>query len=166
MDGPTFSATFSSVATTTAVRDVFQILAPTNSRLEICECELGQSSDAGDANDELLTFEIIRGSTTSGSGGTAFTPVPHQPWGATSGSSVLTNNTTVSSSGGVAVFPHSTTFNIRAGLLYRPNAGDGKRGSNERLFVEAGTRCTFRMGGPADAVTLSGRLTWKEIGNI
>lgn len=164
MDGLTFTATFSSVALTTVPRDVFQVLAPTNSRLELCELELGQFSDAGDAQDELLSFEIIRGSTTSGSGGSPVTPVSHQPWSRASGTSVMQNNTTVASSGGVAEYLRATSFNVRAGLLYKPNESRSVRPSDERVFIEAGQRCAFRISAPADALTMNGTLVFKEIG--
>lgn len=164
MDGLTFTATFSSVSVTTVSRDVFQIVAPTDSRVEICECELGQFSDAGDAQDELLSFEIIRGSTTSGSGGSAVTPAKHQPWSRAAGSSVMVSNTTVASSGGVAVYLKATSFNVRAGMLYKPNESRGVRPASERVYLEAGERCVFRISAPADAVTMNGTLTFKEIG--
>ena len=68
-----FSATFSAVAVSVA-QDVFELVAPSNSRVAIHSVSLGQYSDAGDASAELLSVTILRGHTTSGSGGSSVTP--------------------------------------------------------------------------------------------
>ena len=70
MNGRIYSVVFSAVAVS-AAQDLFEITPADDKPVEIVGIELGQSSDAGDAADELLQISIIRGFTTSGSGGTA-----------------------------------------------------------------------------------------------
>lgn len=67
-----FSATFSAVAVS-AAQDLFEIVAPNTSRVAIRSISLGQYSDAGDAQAEMLSVPLIRGYTTSG--GTSVTPI-------------------------------------------------------------------------------------------
>ena len=62
-----FSASFSAVAVS-AAQDVFELVAPSTSRVAIRSISLGQYSDAGDAAAELLSVLIMRGHTTSGPG--------------------------------------------------------------------------------------------------
>lgn len=163
MDGPIHIATFSSVSATTAGgSDLFQITAPSNSRVEICEIEVTQLSSAPG----VLSLQLIRGSTASGSGGTSPVPSRAQPWGATAGSSVMANNTTVASSAGTETLHSAATTPAEPNYIYRPyeGAAEGRRYRNERIFLEASQRCVFRAGTPSTAVSLSGTLKFREIG--
>src|ERR1041384_3904542 len=67
-----YVATFSAVAVT-AAQDAFEIVAPSNSRVAIREISLGQYSDSGDAQAELLSVLLIRGHGTAGTGGSVLT---------------------------------------------------------------------------------------------
>jgi hypothetical protein len=162
MEGPCHIATFSSVSATTAGQsDLFQITAPSNSRVEICEIEVSQLSTAPG----FLALQLIRGSTTTGSGGSAATPARAQPWGVTAGSSVMTNNTTVASGANSETLHSSALTPAIPTYLFRPYDGsDGNRTGNERVFLEAGQRAVFRAGTPSTAVTLSGTLKFREFG--
>lgn len=162
MDGPVFTAIFSSVAATTSGgSDLFQITAPSNSRVEICEFEVAQLSTAPGS----ITLQLIRGSTTSGSGGTSPVPSRAAAWGATAGSSVMANNTTLASSAGTEIL-HSSAL-TPAEPLYVSRAwdgADGRRSQSERFYLEAGQRCVLRASTPSTAVSLSGTLKFREIG--
>lgn len=162
MDGPVFTATFSSVAASTAGQsDLFQISAPANSRVEICEFEVAQLSTAPG----FLGLQLIRGSTTSGSGGTSPVPSRAAAWGATAGSSVMANNTTVASSAGTEIL-HSSAL-TPAQPIYNSRAWDGadsRRSQSEKFYLEASQRCVLRTSVPSTAVTLSGTLKFREIG--
>ena len=63
----TYTATFSAVAAS-AAQDVFELVAPSTSRVAIHSISLGKYSEAGEAAAELLSVLIMRGQTTSGSG--------------------------------------------------------------------------------------------------
>jgi hypothetical protein len=163
MNGPIFTATFSAIAVS-AAQDVFQLTTHATSRIEICEIFLGQYSDAGDAAAEMLSVQLVRGHTTTGSGGAAVTPVNFEPWSRAAVTTVLRNNTTIAADG-TAVILHSEAFNVQGGWLYKPfKSGD----DNERPKVEAAgaTNGLFvvRITAPADAVTMNGTIKWREYG--
>jgi hypothetical protein len=159
MNGPIFTATFSAIAVS-AAQDVFQLTAHATSRIEICEIFLGQYSDAGDAAAEMLSVQLVRGHTTTGSGGAAVTPSNFEPWSRAAVTTVLRNNTTIAADG-TAVILHAESFNVQGGWLYRPLKTEE---DNERPRIEAAGIVVVRVTAPADAVTMNGTIKWREIG--
>jgi hypothetical protein len=155
MNGRIYTVVFSAVAVS-AAQDLFELTPADDKPLEIVGIELGQSSDAGDAMDELLQISIIRGHTTSGSGGSAPTPVPMSPADTAAGFTAEVNNTTVASSGTTTTL-QTTCWNVRAGYIQwfpeggRPTAGQGN------------TTIVVRQTIPADAITMSGTLYVREL---
>src|SRR5215207_1206238 len=93
-----FYATFSAVAVTLA-QDVFEIATPANVRVRLREVRIGQYSDFADAQAEILSVTVMRGHTTTGSGGTTLTPTNVHPWSRAAVSTVKANNTTVATGG-------------------------------------------------------------------
>lgn len=158
-DGPIFAATFSAVAVT-AAQDVFEITAPSTSKVLIREIRLGQYSDAGDAQAELLSVLIQRGYTVSGSGGSSSTPAKFRGHtGAPSAASTVEmNNTTVANTGS-AVTLLADTFNVQAGWRYYPAPED-------RIVIEPGVILVVRITAPADSLTMNGTLVFQEIGKV
>lgn len=156
MSGRTYSVIFSAVAVS-AAQDLFELTPADDKPIEIVGIELGQSSDAGDAADELLQISIIRGHTTSGSGGSAPTPVPMSPSSAAAGFTAEVNNTTVATTGTTTTL-QTTCWNVRAGYVQwfpegcRPVCGQGN------------TTIVVRQTAPADAITMSGTLYVRELG--
>lgn len=73
---------------------------------------VGGTADAGDAQEEFLRLAIIRGHTTSGSGGSAATPVPLDPVDTAAGFAAETNNTTIASAGSTTT-PWAGGVNVR-----------------------------------------------------
>jgi multidrug resistance efflux pump len=65
-----YTATFNAVAVT-AAQDLFSIVAPSDGRVVIRELRIGQYSDFGDAQAEILPILLIRGYTVAGSVGSA-----------------------------------------------------------------------------------------------
>jgi hypothetical protein len=160
-----YTATFSAVAVT-AAQDVFEITAPTTSRVRIREIRLGQYSDAGDAQAELLSVLIISGYTVSGSGGSTVTPANvEQHSGAPTASSVVeANNTTVANTG-TAVTHLADVWNTSAGWLYIPALPDlraGQRG--EGIWLPPSRRLVVRITAPADSLTMNGTMVFEETG--
>ncbi len=155
MQGRVYSVTFSAVAVS-AAQDLFEITPADDKPVEIVGIELGQSSDAGDAMDELLQISIIRGHATSGSGGSAPTPAPMGTADAAAGFTAEVNNTTIASTG-TAVTLHTGCWNVRAGYInwfpegMRPTASQGN------------TTIVVRQTAPADAITMSGTLYVREL---
>lgn len=154
-----FFAPFSAVAVSLA-QDLFEIAAPAGCPIAINQIVLGQYSDFGDAQAEILSVQIIRGHTVSGSGGGTVTPVNRNGLStATSGATVKTNNTTVATTSGVTTY--SDTFNVAAGWSYDPP--DGTDGiPDERIVLAAGDRLVVRITAPADALTMNGTLVFEE----
>jgi hypothetical protein len=118
---------------------------------------LSQSSDVGDAAEEMLRVKIIRGHTTSGSGGSAATPRPLDPNSPAAAMTAEVNNTTIASVG-TAVDLHAEAFNIRSGWVFmptpeaRPKANQG----NTTIVVRL-------MAAPADSLSVSGTLIVEEL---
>lgn len=154
MAGRIYSVIFSAVAVT-AAQDLFEISPADDKPVEIIGIEIGQTSDAGDAADELLQLSIIRGFTTSGSGGSAPTPAPLDPIDTAAGFAAEINNTTLANTG-TSVTLWTTAFNIRAGYInwFPPEARPAASQANTTLVV--------RMTAPADSLTMSGTLFVRE----
>jgi hypothetical protein len=108
---------------------------------------IGQTTEFGDAQDEMVEYLVKRGGTlTSGSGGAAPTPRPSDFGDGGAGFTVEVGNTTKGSfTSGVNV--HRGAFNIRAGLelFWTPETAI-KFGQANQLIVE-------QVAAPVDAVT-------------
>lgn len=150
-----YSVSFSAVAVT-AAQDLFEITPADDKPVKIRGLFIGQSSDAGDAQDELLQVSIIRGHTTSGSGGSAATARPLSSIDAAAGFAAEVNNTTVASAG-TGVTLHTDTFNVRAGyqLWFPPECCP--------MASQADTTIVVRITAPADSLTMSGTLYVEEM---
>jgi hypothetical protein len=155
MSGRMYTVTFSAVAVS-AAQDLFEITPADDRPVEIVGIELGQTSDAGDANDELLQISIIRGHATSGSGGSAATPAVTSPLDTAAGFTAEVNNTTVATTG-TPITLQTGAWNIRAGYINwfpedaRPSA------------TQANTTIVVRQTAPSDALTMSGTLYVREL---
>lgn len=154
MTGRTYSVIFSAVAVT-AAQDLFEITPADDKPVNILGLFIGQSSDAGDAQDELLQVSIIRGFTTSGSGGSAPTPAPLDNIDTAAGFTAEVNNTTVANTG-TSVTLHTDTFNVRAGyqIWFPPECYP--------RATQANTTIVVRITAPADSLTMSGTLYVQE----
>lgn len=154
MAGRTYSVIFSAVAVT-AAQDLFEISPADDKPVEIIGIEIGQTSDSGDAADELLQLSIIRGFTTSGSGGSAPTPGPLDNIDTAAGFAAEVNNTTLANTG-TSVTLWTTAFNVRAGYInwFPPEARPAASQANTTIVV--------RMTAPADSLTMSGTLFVRE----
>jgi hypothetical protein len=155
MNGRIYTVVFSAVAVS-AAQDLFEITPADDKPVEIVGIELGQSSDAGDAADELLQISIIRGFTASGSGGSAPTPAPLSPADGAAGFTAEVNNTTVANTG-TSVTLHTGCWNVRAGYINWFPEGVRPAAS------QANTTIVVRTTAPADALTMSGTLYVREL---
>jgi hypothetical protein len=119
---------------------------------------VGGVSDVGDAAEETLRLSIVRGHTTSGSGGSTPTISPvHQVGAATAGFAAEVNNTTIASTAGTTIaagFP----FNVRVGgdYLFPPEFTPYASQANTTIVVRL-------VAAPADAVAMSGTLYVEEV---
>lgn len=154
-----YTVPFAAVAVA-AGEDFFELTSADDKPIELVGLSLTQvgSSDVGDAQEEILRFSVVRGNTTSGSGGSAPTPGPVKPNDAAAGFTAEVNNTTIASSG-TAVVLHEDGFNVRAGYLNWWPPGM-EIGTNQG----AGLLCVRCNSAPADSITLSGTAYVRELG--
>lgn len=152
-----YTVAFSAVAVTAAV-DLFEIRPASNKPVEIMGLFIGQSSDVGDAAAELLAYTVIRGFTTTGSGGATPTPTPLNQSDSAAGFSAETCNTTVATTGTTAVL-HADTFHVAAGeKLWLPE------GCEWELSAAATSLVVRLAAAPADSLTMSATLYCREQG--
>lgn len=154
--GRMYTVEFEAVAVT-AAQDFFEVTPADDKPVSIHACFISQSTDAGDAEEELLRLKIIRGHATGGSGGSAPTPAPLNPADTAAGFTSEVNNTTIASTG-TPIDLHCETFNVRTGWAYiptpemRPQATQG----NTTIVVRL-------MAAPGDSLTMSGTLYVEEL---
>lgn len=152
-----YTVEFENVAVT-AAQDFFSITPADDKPVRIAGLFLSQSSDTGDAAEELLRYRIIRGHATVGSGGSAPTPRPIDRSGTAAGFTARVNDTTIASAGS-PVNLHSDAFNIRAGLqLWFPPEFWVEATQGDVLIV------VRLMAAPADSLSMSGTLYLAEAG--
>lgn len=154
--GRMYTVEFDNVAVTTAV-DHFEITPADDKPVAIHGVILTQSSDVGDAAEEILRVRIIRGYTTSGSGGAAPTPRPLSPLDTAAGFTAETNNSTLATTGTTNEL-YSLAYNIRSGLelWFPPEA--------RPLVTQANTTLVVRLlAAPTDSLTMSGTLIAEEL---
>lgn len=159
MAGRIYTVSFAAVSCS-AAQDFFEISPADDKPVEIVGLFLGQTgvADVGDAQEECLRIEIIRGYTGSGSSGSAGSAVPLKHTDAAAGFASEVNNTTLANTG-TAVILHEDSFNVRVG--YQNWWPDGM----EPEASQGNTTIVVRLvAAPADAITLSGTLYVRELG--
>lgn len=152
-----YAVTFDGVTVTAAGgdADLFEIAPATNKPCTIHALYLSQSSEVGDAAEEMLRLKIIRGHTT-GCDGTSVTPRPLDPNDAAAGFTAEYNGDTIAS-GGTTHDLHADCFNVRVGLVYVPTP------ECRPLVTAAETMLHVRlMAAVADDITMSGTLIVEE----
>lgn len=158
MAGRSYTVQFDNVSCT-AAQDLFEITPADDKPVAIVGLFLSQTgvADIGDAAEELLPVQIIRGHTTSGSGGSAPTPAVLGPVDTAAGFTSEVNNTTIASAG-TTVTLHSDNFNVRVGYQnwWPEDSAPCASQANTTIVVRL-TRA------PADAITLSGTLYVREL---
>lgn len=163
-----FTAQFSGVAITNAsgTQDLFELTAAATSRIRILEIEVGQTSELADAQMEIIPLQLIRGYTTSGSGGASVTPVNLNSYQRAAVTAVERNNTTLATTG-TAETIFSLPWHLQAGFIWRPGQDPSGLMENRRYpLIEASQRVVLRMAAAvADDLTgAMGTITFEELG--
>lgn len=154
--GRMYTAQFNGVAAT-AQQDLFEIVAPSTAIVVIHELCLSQLTEVADAAEEMLLILLKSGSTTTGSGGSAPSKVAQLFGDAASGATVAANNTT-KATGGTIVTHHAWNWNVRVPfqMIWTPET---------RPVLAPSRRWTCELATtPADSITISGSVTWEELG--
>lgn len=151
-----YTVIFNAVAVT-AQQDLFEIVAAAGRNLRIRAGFISQSTEVGDAQEEGLNIVVRSGSTTSGSGGTAPTPIPVNVTDAAAGFTAEVNNTTRATAGTI-VTHHADNWNVRQDRTYiLPAEMCVELTGSRRATLELATT-------PADSITMSGTLYVEEFG--
>ena len=149
-----YTVSFTEV-TVSALQDLVQMLASSTVPIRIYSVKIGQTSDAGDAEAELLPVQLSRSDMTiNGSGGSSATPAKHSPGSSAAATVCEINNTTQSTVTTVIV---SDVFNVQAGWVYLPPP-------EERITILPTEGFIVELlVAPDDSLTMSGSVTFEEI---
>lgn len=142
-----------------AQQDIVSINPASNKPVKIRGFSLGQvgNSDVGDAQEEMFGIVIVRGNTSTGSGGNSATPTPIDATGQAAGATCRINDTTAASSG-TPVNAYSGAFNIRQGITeWLPN-------EMQPMSINGSFLCLRLTNTPADGVTFNGGVWIEELG--
>lgn len=158
--GRRYTVFFENVAIT-ALQDLFEVLGATDSVTFVDGFRVFQTSDVGDAAEEILRLQTVRGigTVTSGSGGTTATAQPNDDGDAAFGGTVEVNNTTRMAAGtGSLETLEIPGWNVRIpyDFYYTPET---------RPIITPGNRWTLALpAAPADELSVSGQLFLEEVG--
>lgn len=155
--GRVYTVSFAGV-TVSAQQDFFELVAAAGKPFRVLGWELSQSSEVADAQEEGLSVILKSGQTTSGSGGSSYTPVPQNTSDAAAGITAEINNTTKASTGTI-VTHHPTNWNVRMSPMpfWYPEKAQPEIIGGRRMTLELATT-------PADSITMSGCIWVEEFG--
>jgi hypothetical protein len=117
-----YSVPLDSPTTVAAQVDIFEIAPAAEKPIVLLGFELGQTSEVGDAQEEMLelTLKIVTGAPTSGSGGSTRTPRPALPNDSASDPTTIEVYNTTKLTGGTTLDYKHFLWNVRMPLLYVP----------------------------------------------
>ena len=154
--GRIYTARFANTAIT-AQQDIIALVAPATAVVVIHEIGIGNQTEVGDTEEEMLSLSWFSGATTVGSGGSVVTPTPHLILDAVAATTSRKNDTTIASAGTI-VEHYSWEWNVRVPFerIWTPET---------RPVLSPSRRGTFNLTKtPADSVTLSAYIVFEEIG--
>lgn len=140
-------------AATTTATDIFEITAATDRPVAIIGYTLYQTTDLGDAQEEVLSITIERG-VTAGSGGASANKNDVGSRGEVSTDATVNKMVTTAHTGGTVVFRKGWNIRIPEELWIPEILWP---------YVDAGTDpVTLTMSAPADSITVGGSIYWAE----
>jgi hypothetical protein len=146
------------VGTYSAAIDVAEINNASGKLSCIVDIDITQKTEFGDAEDEQVECQLIKAHSTSGSGGSAFTPLT-TPGDAAYSGTVEIGNTTLAT-GGSPVTRSDKSFNVRQGFPERPTERVGSQ-----MLIASGERAVVRLPNtPTDAMTVTATIVIAEAG--
>lgn len=142
----------------TVAADLVELTPADDKPIAILGFELLQTTDLGDAAEEIIGVEWVRGHTVSGSGGTTPTPRPVNPSDAAAGFAAEGLNTTAANTGTTVILQHHG-WNIRipTPVVYTPEQLPQASQANTTLILRM-------LAAPADSITISGQIVVLEMG--
>lgn len=154
--GRVYTVNLAATAYTVAV-DLVELTPADDIPILIHGFRVWQTSELGDAAEEMIGLSWIRGFTSSGSGGAAATPVPKDHRDAAAATTAEVGNTTAATTGTTTI-AYSTGWNVRAPLevVFTPE---------QRIRADQGnTTLILRMAAaPADSTTIGCSVDFEEV---
>lgn len=161
-----FTATFSAIAVS-AAQDVFEIVAPSNSRVAIRRILLGQYTldEETIAESDLVGVQIIRGYTTTGSGGAAVNAKNIDEYGPDDNCTIARNNDTLATAGSPFILV-SEAWNVMGGYVWPTTFPPSILYPNKTglIIIKPSTRLVVRIIAPKASMTMNGTLEFEELG--
>lgn len=156
--GRIYTIRWDAATAVSAIIDLFEIVPAANKPVYIHELKVWQTSDLGDAAEEIIGISMVRGHATSGSVGGTPTVAKRYSGDAAHSFTAECRNTTIASTG-TPVYVEGDGWNVRVPYIWTPTPED-------RPFVSAAdTNAVFRLdAAPADALTMMATLKVEEIG--
>lgn len=142
-------------ASPAAAFDLFELVPAAAKPIKLLRIRIAQTSESS-AEEEQIALSVIRGHSTSGSGGSTPTAIPLRSTNSAAGFTPETMNTT-QATGGTPVTLVEDAWNTRAGcdIAFAPE---------EAPMAVNGERLVVASGAPADAVTIRATLWFGEEG--
>jgi hypothetical protein len=155
--GKVFAVPIASVANTGAI-DWIEARSAASRTLRLVELRIGQSTETGDAAEEMIRWaiKIGVGSVTSGSGGTSGVETPVDGSGTAGFVAEVNNTTQIAVGSGTLTTIAMEPFNVRSGLLYIPLPEARWQVVNQN-YLAVGLAAA-----PADSVTWEGCAYFEE----
>jgi len=152
-----YTVPFACAGVTTSI-DLSEIVAHTSKPLMIRGFVIGQKTEVGDAQEEMLRITIKSGQTVSGSGGSAVTPSNNDGAAAAAGFTAEQFNTTKAGTG--TIVDHGPwPWNVRVSPYVE------KFPEGEEKFLIAARRATLELvDAPTDTMDIYGHPVVQEIG--
>ncbi len=135
------------------IEEILQFPGETTALAKIHEVRIGQSSDAGDADAEMLRVSWFR-TTTLGTTGTAIVGVGLEPGFGTALSNSVSAGATLSTS---LTLMGSEAFNVQAGWLWLPTPL-----LQITVPAVATEGVVWQLSGSLDIITLHATVVWEE----
>lgn len=153
-----YAVNLAPTAIAVATTDLIAVLAATDIPIKIRSIKIWQITDFGDAQDEVLTIQLVRGNTTAGTGGATATPVLTGDKHDAAASFTARTADTTAASAGTTDIPYQTGWNVRSVLEWIFPESDMPRGD------AGGGRIVLRLGAaPADSLTIGAQLVVWEV---
>lgn len=156
--GRIYTVSWDAATAITAQIDLFEIAPADDKPVFIHELRVWQTSDLGDAQEEIIGIQFLRGYTTSGSGGGTSTAAKRMAGDAAASFAHECRNTTLATTGTPDAV-EGDAWNVRVPYIWTPSPED------RPFCTQAESRIVARlMAAPADSLTMFATLKVEEIG--
>lgn len=142
----------------TVAADLVELTPADDKPITILGLNLAQTTDTGDAAEEIISLVWVRGYTASGSGGSTSTPRPCNPSDTAAGFTAEIFNTTAATTGtAVNLARHGWNVRVPMERPYTPEEAMEATQGNTTIILRMSAA-------PADSLTISGSILVEEMG--